>query len=140
MKTIANGSTRSLQYYAVTLAWIDDLKYFKAEANYLSAQFDENDMNVSSKYYQGKIERMKITMLRLKRDMEKLHSMLMHQLERLCLVIEDKLKENAEDLEFSQVRLEYIMKDFCKAYRKLKMNFFELVNSINDVDVPEFYQ
>ncbi|WGQ10839.1 hypothetical protein QG516_04125 [Pedobacter gandavensis] len=140
MKTIANGLTRSLQHYAVTLAWLDDTRYYRLEANYLSSEFENYSSNHLSSYYEKKTNWMRMNLLKLVKDIGRIQLMIEHQLDRLSLVIEDKIEEDTEALECRQIHLEYIMRDFCEAYRKLKITFFELVDSINNIELPVFYR
>lgn len=140
METINNGSTRSLQFYMITLAWIDELAYLKKELGYLSITIEDHEMNNSSAYSDQIIDLMRGNLHRFSKALKKIDSMINSQLERLSLAVDDKVTENLDALEFSQVRLENIMRDFYKAYWTFKMTFFAFVGSRNNNELPVFYR
>lgn len=127
MDTAISLSSRSLQFYLIARHWASDLEFFRFEVSFLQNLLKEYTLHLSDTTHR-KLAAKKL--LKLEKESHETDALLTEQLQQLQLMAEDVIPENTEELAGKQVQLEYLMSNFTKEYRALKLEIFGLIEGI----------
>lgn len=130
METATAISARSLQYYVIGKRWASDLEFFKIETAFLHRLLGDYFARMCDPVHVVQLNQVSKMLRKLEDDEKMTSELLKEQIVRVELIAEDFILENSGELETTHLKLEYLMLNLTTAYRGLKKEMFELIETV----------
>ncbi|SMC94979.1 hypothetical protein [Pedobacter nyackensis] len=130
MKTPANLSSKSLQYYVEAKHWTSDLEFFKVETSFFHRLLDDYFIRLTSPYFIEKLKAIEAKLLKFEEERHQTDKVLTEQLTKVELMAEDIMPEDLEGIENKQSKLQDLMTTLIKDYRETKKELFDIVEKV----------